>query len=88
MADLGMSVPEAIETLRAAGFGLAEPVKPFRAVSIAGAAERLQCSQDWIREHLAEFRGAFRLGSAIRIPEEDLERVARARRIFVGGNGA
>lgn len=32
--------------------------------------------------HLEEFRGAFRLGSAIRIPEDDLERVARARRVF------
>jgi excisionase family DNA binding protein len=82
-----MSEGEAITVLRAAGWALVQPPAPFRAVSVAEAAERLGCSQDWVRAHLAEFRGAFRLGTAIRIPEEDIPRVARSRRVFAGGTG-
>ena len=81
-----MSVEDAIQVLAGAGFSLATPVKPFRAVTVSVAAERLGCSQDWVREHLEEFRGAFRLGTAIRVPEEDIERVARSRRVFAGGS--
>lgn len=80
-----LEVAAALDVLKRAGFSLSEPVKPFRSVTIAEAAERLACSQDWVRDNLQEFRGAFRLGSAIRLPEEDLERVARSRRIFSGG---
>lgn len=80
-------VEAALQVLARAGFSFSEPVRPFRSVSIATAAERLECSQDWVRDHLEEFRGAFRLGSVIRIPEDDIERVARARRVFSGPQG-
>lgn len=82
-----LEVAHALEVLKRAGFSLSEPVRPFRSVTIAEAAERLACSQDWVRDNLAEFRGAWRLGSAIRLPEEDLEAVARRRRIFSGSQG-
>jgi excisionase family DNA binding protein len=76
-------VAGALDLLQRAGFSLVSPQPPaWRALTVAEAAERLACSEDWVRENLREFRGAFRLGSAIRVPAADVEAVARRRRIF------
>lgn len=53
----GEAVARALEVLQRAGFSLVPPVRPFRAVSIREAAERLGCSQDWVRRVFAGGQG-------------------------------
>lgn len=82
-------VAAALAVLKGAGFSLvaAEPSKPFRCLSVAETAAQLRVSERWVRDNLEQFRGAFRLGSTIRIPERDLESVARRSRIFADLEG-
>lgn len=49
-----MKVEIALAVLARAGFSVSEPMKPFRAVSIATAAARMECSQEWVRRNLDE----------------------------------
>lgn len=88
-------VAGALEVLQRAGFSLVQSSaiqaqqEPWRALTVGQVAERLACSEDWVRANLREFKGAFRLGSAIRVPAADVEAVARRRRIFdLGGRGS
>lgn len=77
-----ITTEQALETLAVAGFSVVQPAKPFQALSPAEAASRLGCSTAWVRRHLDEFRGAFRVGSVVRIPESDLETFARRARVL------
>jgi predicted DNA-binding transcriptional regulator AlpA len=77
-----MSVTDAIETLKAAGavFVLPDQSRHF---SLRSAAEKLDCSVKYLREHLAEFPNAWRLsGGELRIPASDIEAWIKARRVF------
>jgi hypothetical protein len=77
-----VSLPEAISTLQAAGavFVLPEQVRHY---SLGSAAEKLDCSVKYLREHLDEFPSAWRMsGGEIRIPAADIEAWIASRRIF------
>jgi hypothetical protein len=51
-------------------------------LSLAGVAENLSVSVRYVRDHMEEFPGAFRLpGGDIRIPARDVEALAMAGRI-------
>ena len=79
-----MSVPEAIKVLQQAGAVFAPPAVESRHFSLSSAAARLDCSVKYLREHLHEFPGVWRMsGGEIRIPQDDLEAWVAARRIFV-----
>lgn len=71
-----------LETLAEHGVVVVSPHAP-RAFSLASAAAQLDLSVGWVREHLKEFPGAFRLpgggknGGEWRIPARDLERFCR-----------
>jgi hypothetical protein len=88
-----MSVDQAIMTLKAAGAVFVLPDSGGKgSLSLAKAAARLDVSRDWVRDHLHEFPGAWRLpaGSAgercvgeLRIPVRDLERFEERRRLPV-----
>jgi len=54
-----------------------------RHLSVAAVAVRLDCSPKWVRSHLNDFPGAWRMsGGEIRIPARDVEKLAEARRLF------
>lgn len=54
-----------------------------RHLSLGSAAARLDCSVDYLRDHLDEFPNAWRMpGGEIRIPVRDIEALARARRFL------
>jgi hypothetical protein len=54
-----------------------------RHLSVAAVAVRLDCSPKWVRSHLSDFPGAWRMsGGEIRIPAVDVEKLAETRRIF------
>jgi hypothetical protein len=58
-------------------------LEPKRHLSLSGVALRLDCSPKWVREHLAEFPGAWRMpGGEIRVPARDVEALAASRRCF------
>lgn len=66
-----MSVQEAITTLERAGF------TNQRHLGLRAAAERLDFSVDWVRDHLDEFPNAWRApGGELRIPVRDVEALA------------
>lgn len=53
-----------------------------RHLSLKSVAARLDCSINFLREHLADFPGAWRMGDTVRIPVKDIIALANARRIF------
>jgi hypothetical protein len=76
-------IVHAVDTLTMAGarFTL-EPGHPVRVVSAAAAAEVLDVSVAWVRDHMEEFPGAVRLpGGLVRIPVRDLEALLARNRL-------
>ena len=73
----------AFSTLEAAGFRLAvlDRDGPM-GLSVRKAAERLDTTPDWIRDHLDEFPNTFRLGSDLRITAADIRKFAERHRVF------
>jgi hypothetical protein len=54
-----------------------------RHLSLGAVAARLDCSVNYLRDHLDDFPGAWRMpGGEIRIPAKDVERLARERRFL------
>lgn len=54
-----------------------------RHLSVGAVAVRLDCSTDYVRDHLSDFPNAWRMpGGEIRIPSRDVEALARARRFL------
>lgn len=80
-----MELDEAIKTITAAGGVFTAP--PESHLSLKAAAKRMDCAPKWIREHLGEFPNAWRMPSAggggeIRIPERDVDALAKKRRLL------
>jgi hypothetical protein len=72
---------KAIRVLTAAGAQIVLPSQ--RHFSLGNAAQMLDCSKGWIREHLGEFPNAWRMpGGELRVPEQD---VADAKRRVQAG---
>ena len=61
----------------------AEVFEDRRYLTMASVAARLDCSYDYVRDHLSEFPGAWRMpGGDIRIPARDVEALAKDRRFI------
>ena len=76
-----------IKELQRAGvvFVLPDAARHF---SLSAAAEKLDCSPKYLREHLAEFPNAWRMsGGELRIPAGDIEAWIAARRLRVEVKG-
>lgn len=74
-----MSESEAIQLIKRA----AAAFEQRRHLSLAAVALRLDCSPKWVRLHLGEFPGAWRMpGGEIRVPAADVDRLAESRRFF------
>jgi hypothetical protein len=75
-----MNVADAIRTLSEAGAVFSVPAD--RHLSPTEAAKVLDCSVWYVRKHLDEFPGAWRMpGGDIRIPSRDVEALAKRNRI-------
>lgn len=74
-----MSLEDAIATLRSKGVVFSLP--PTEHLAISTVAKRLDCSKDWVRDHLKDFPHRWRMpGGEWRIPASDVEALAASRR--------
>jgi len=74
--DDNAKLAEAIRLLTQAGAIISLPTQ--RHFSVGNAAQQLDCSKGWVREHLTEFPHAWRMpGGELRIPEGDLQLAQR-----------
>lgn len=75
-----MELRDAIETLTRAGAVFCLPTDKH--LSIAEAASRLDCSEDWLRKHKSEFPNLWRMpGGELRFPVADIEGLAKRNRL-------
>jgi hypothetical protein len=79
-----MGIEEAIAALADAGIVFSSP-ESSQHLSLGAVASRLDCSTKYLREHLHEFPGAWRMpGGELRIPARDVEELAEQRRLKRG----
>jgi hypothetical protein len=77
-----MDVTNAIETLARAGAVFSAPAGTSDQLSLGRVAELLDCSVKWVRTHLKEFPGAWRMpGGELRIPRADVEDLVRRNQL-------
>lgn len=71
-----LDLAQAIRLLTEAGAVISLPSQ--RHLSVGNAAQQLDCSKGWVREHLGEFPHAWRMpGGELRIPQGDVEGAQR-----------